>query len=829
MSKKVEFSNPGDGDGVYRNPFVTLDCDGNLVDRRIPTPADVRTIFSDFKRADSSDAERRGTLQNMFDLNLPYDPEKLKKLTLGNIANFNSGELTGFINSRVGVIAKLALDTVPLVELRPLPGQLAGPDADRFSEIIADEFSTTVRDENTLLPTLESMFKECDLFGLGPVTWSSRVDYLPVALRRGQIKFDRKGSIHSKNHEVFMFEVHVPIHFFRHVFDNEETAEKEGWVPKAIREYLVDVFVHEKDTEGEAGDSTGTTTLESALIEMRQHRWMETNQFRTVGVYHTLVKETDGKIRHTMSTPQAGIEQWLYDRPGAYESMNECFAWMPASVVEHEAAGSRGVASLMAPIADINNRLLCQMYNVGFRTGNITLVSSSPTTHSASSIQEFGPYTVVTQDLQFPQKPPSSNSQLPQLASLRELGSNIGLNNATGIQGGAAKMSEKLSTGSERKTKEQAIQEGNARDQGEQALFAARTLVLDQVFRETFRRFTNIIKGPAAVLKKFPEVNAFIDRCVIQGIPEEALKDMSSLFGVYTNRILVTGGGQAHAGILSGLLGSFGGAFDEKGRRLMTRDIVRYQLGTKSADRYSPHGTRDSAPSDATSLAALENSAMLRGDPAVVGMDQYHWTHIPVHMSILQQISKVYREAPDRIQEPQQTLDVLQAVSNHVQQHLAIGGQQPGMKEKASVVSKQLSSMAPIIKGLTMMAGTIERQREAEQKRQQEEMEALRQKADSQETAVAMHDINKKAELKIREQDLMQEARLKKVEYDREIKLLEAEADTKRQISRDTARMEQGTDAMGRDTIPIDAAPFPVGDIDALTGEDDYSGVPEYQ
>ncbi len=828
MSEKVEFRKAGDEGSVHQNPFVTLDDSGNLVDRRIPTPADVRTIFTSFKAADSSDAERRGTLQNMYDLNLPYDPEKLKKLTLGNIANFNSGELTGFINSRVGVIADLALDTVPLVELRPLPGQLAGPDADRFSEIIADEFSTTVRDENTLLPTLASMFKECDLFGLGPVTWSSRVDYLPVALRRGQIKFDRKGSIHSKNHEVFMFEVHVPIHFFRHVFGNGATAEKEGWDPKAVRNYLVDVYVNEKDTEGEAGDSTGTTTLESSLIEMRQRRWMETNQFRTVSVYHTLVKETDGKIRHTISTPQAGVEEWLYDRAGAYESMNECFAWMPASVLEHEAAGSRGAASLVAPIADINNRLLCQMYNIGFRTGNIVLTSQSPTAHNAASIQEWGPYTVVPGDLQFPQKPPSNNSQLPQLASLRDLGSNIGLNNATGIRGSAAGMTEKISTGSERKTKEQSMQEGNARSRGEQALFAARTLVLDQVFRETFRRFTAIIKGPAAVLSRYPEVKAFIDRCVIQGIPEKALEDMSSLFGVYTNRILVTGGGQAHAGILSGLLGSFGGAFDEKGRRLMTRDIVRYQLGTKSADRYSPHDTRDSVPSDATSLAALENSAMQRGDPVVVGMDQYHWTHIPAHMSILQQISQLYREAPDQIQEPQQTLDVLQAVSNHVQRHVSIGGQQPGMKEKAAVVSKQLSSMAPVIKGLTMMAGTIQRQRDAEQKRQQEEMEALRQKADGQETAVAMHDIDKKAELKTREQDLMQEARLKQVENDREIKLLEAEADTKRQISADTARMVQGTDAMGQDTIPIESPPFPVGDIDALTGEDDYSGVPEY-
>ena len=44
MSDKVDFRKP-EGDNSD-NPFLTMDEHGKLVARRVPTPADVRTIFS---------------------------------------------------------------------------------------------------------------------------------------------------------------------------------------------------------------------------------------------------------------------------------------------------------------------------------------------------------------------------------------------------------------------------------------------------------------------------------------------------------------------------------------------------------------------------------------------------------------------------------------------------------------------------------------------------------------------------------------------------------------------------------------------------------------
>lgn len=779
--------------------FLTVDDSGNPVDKRIVTTTTMRDIFSTFLAEDAQEADRRVRLSNIYNGYLPYKPEDLRKLNLGNLANFNTGDLAGFIDARVAAISELALDTSALVELRPLPASNAGPQAATFAEIIADEFSTTVRDRNKLLPCLAGMFRECDLFGLGPVTWASSRDYNPMSLRRGQIKFRSDGPINSSDHEIFMFESPVDIGYFRRLFSKPEVSKKAGWNVQAVKDYLIAVYIDEKVAEAQAGNKSCTTTQESAQLEMRQNRWLEINQFKTMTLLHALVKESDGKIRHQICTPMVDIEPFLFDKEACYESFDQCFLWMPASVVEQEARGSRGVASKIAPLADLNNRLLCQMYDVAFRAGAITLVSTSPGMHQQQTISERGPWTVIPADLAVsPQQ--FNGSAIQQLASLRDLGNNISSNNVTGTRGAIGGASERIVSGTERKTKQEVMTEEDNKARGEQVLFAARVLVLDAVFRETFRRFMLLVTGDH---KDYPEVEKFIQRCILRGIPLEVLKNTEILFTVYTSRILVTGGGAAHAAVLSQLMGSFGGNFDEMGRNLMTRDIVRFRLGTKSADRYRPESSRDNEYTNATSFAVLENNSIQKGDQAIVGSDQMHWSHVPIHMQILSSAVQMYKENPEGITDPQQMLNVLQIASQHIQEHVNLGAMQPGMQPLAKSVISQIASLAPVIKGLTMMAATMERQQQAEAKRQQEEMAALQQRAEGNEAAVEMHKSDNKAALAAREQDLLHEARMKGVELKGQADLAKAGSDARRNIANQTARVEQGGAILGRGEVDI--------------------------
>lgn len=797
------------------NPFKTVDEKGNPVDRRISTPKAMRDIYEQFVVEDAQEADRRTRLLNIYNGNLPYDPKKLTELGFANIANFNSGDLRGFIDARVGVISDLALDTCPLVELRPHPVELAGPYAERYAEIIADEFSSTVRDGNRLLPCLSSVFRECDLFGLGPVTWRSPRDYVPVSLRRGQVKFRADGPVTSSEHEVIMFESPATIHYFSRVFARPDVAAREGWNADAVRRLLVDTYIRDLDATSEPGNDTGTTTRESAIIAMRQNRWTEVNQFRTLNLVHALVKETDGRIRHLICQPGVPTEcpdEFIFDKEGAYESMDQCFIWLPASLVETEARGSRGVASMVGPISDVNNRLLCQTYDAAFRAGSFFLTSRSPAQQNQHSIVERGPYTLLAGDL-VPAQTQMGAPNVQMLSALREIGTHIGYNNAVGSRGGTGMMPERMVSGTDRKTKEEVLRQEENRAKGEAQLFAARTIVLDIIFRETFRRFAALVKKSEADRVDFPEVQRFIDRCILRGVTEEALKSMDEVFGVYTNRVLVTGGGNAQAATLAGILQAFGGAMDERGRTLATRDIIRYRLGQKSADRYRPEDTRDTATTNAASFAVVENDVMKGGGYALVGYDQQHWAHIPVHLQLINIFVQQYQQQPETIDDPQRILNVMQAASQHVQQHLQHGSGQPGVKEQARAVAEQLKSLAPIVKGLTMMASTLERQRQAEAERQQKALEKLQQDAAGHDAAATMHESDNKARLKAREQDLMHDVRLRKVKQDGEIALLKAGNEAKARIARSTTRFQQGADIMGIGGREFPGAGAPTDDM----------------
>ena len=72
-----------------------------------------------------------------------------------------------------------------------------------------------------------------------------------------------------------------------------------------------------------------------------------------------------------------------------------------------------------------------------------------------------------------------------------------------------------------------------------------------------------------------------------------------------------------------------------------------------------------------TSSAVGENNDMRQGLEARVGVDQLHWSHIPVHAEVLQEIVQMVAASPDneptkqstqQIENPKATLALLRRV-----------------------------------------------------------------------------------------------------------------------------------------------------------------------
>jgi hypothetical protein len=790
---------PSGKETSYVNPFRTCDDKGRPVNFRFSSAKSLRDVFNQAQQDDLEQSEIRAKILSMYEAKLPWSPQKLEAAGIKDKCNINWLGLKGQIDARAGAISDLALDTTDLVELRPATAELAGPDADDIGQVVADEFSMALRNGLEFLPALSTAVRECDLYGFGPLMWTDQEDYKPTPLLRGQIKLAQGASHLSSRNELIMVESVLPADYLFSLFDYPDVSESMGWNLAAVRKYLVAVFVSNEDTRSQSEDENGTSVLESQIAMLRQNRTFETRQFNDCNVIHAFVKETSGdrKITHYMIPAQNGRDEFLMVRQNAYDKMDECLQWIPYTITENKAKGLRGLASFIAPIEDINNRIICEMMDTARAALKTHLTREGGSTERLTMIEQ-GPYVVYPQGVGPAQNPQTAQS-LPQVAGVVDMGAKKALSNATGA---GASATNRVYSGADRKTKEEVMIGRDTDEKNQQSLFVLRSMVFDSIFRECFRRFMKIALS-ADRRKAYPEVQEFVDKCTARGVGLDKLRKIPELFKVYICRDLVIGGAGAKAGLLADVLG-LGGNLDEKGRLDATHDYIRCRMGSLAARRYRPKIGRDSMPSDSASHALLENNDMLELSAVLAAPDQMHWSHIPTHGRLVQQIIEAVEGG--QVQDPQRMLDTLQLVSEHIQAHIEYGGKQIGKEDAAKRALADLRALRPVQQALTMMAASADRVRRAEEEKQQREMEDLQARAEGKDNEVKIHEIDTKAALKMREQDLMHQARM--AEADSKAQTDAFRARSKAEIDRISANYQRITKA---NNISVNAPPSTEG------------------
>jgi len=780
----------------------TVTQGGKPAPSRFSSAADIRIVHNRMRDDDLTEAHRRARIMKTYNGFRPHDPKTLKSLGLRNITNVNFLGLKGQIDARVASIQEMALDTTDLIELRPVSTEANNPEIDNISEVIASEFSTTLREDDRFLSTITAMAREADLHGLGPVTWTDYKDYRPMALDRGQLKFLSDASAVSSSNDLYIIESTMPAWYILSLLDNEEDAKSSGWDMSVVKKYIVATFRDFLDTRGEAGDSMGTSVEESVVSEMRQNRAFDSEQFRPMHVLHAFVKEVAAprgithyilpSVDYNSSNIDEAIDGFLLEKKNAYESMNQCMIWLPYTAGERFARSLRGLASFLLPVESVRNRLMGQIIDAGFRSASLVMTNDGSVNPKKFTIHELGPYTLIPRGLA--PAPSQITPKFQDLAALQESLKNVSFNNAMGAQGpGSAP--ERVYSGADRKTKEQVRVEASVGSKADQSQFIIRMTVFDNIYRECFRRFVNLVRDPNEH-QYFPEVQKFIKRCERRRVPLATIKKANDLFTVYMCRELVSGGADAKAGILSELIGSYGGNMDERGRLNATYDMILARMGRKAADRYRPYTNRDEMPSNASSHAVLENNDMRELTHVLVSPDQMHWSHIPMHGQLLQEIVEAAQSG--QIEDPQRALDMLSSVAQHIQEHLQYGRTQTGMEPRAKEVEKSLRSLAPIIKQLTMQAAAVEKHRIAQEKQQQTEEDKLRAEAEGKDMDVKMHDIDTQAALKMREQDLDHSVKVKSAQDQAKLQTDQATLKARlAQIESQSKRFIEGGKALG--------------------------------
>lgn len=797
-------------------PFRTVEADGTPVKRRFTTARAVRDINYRLQQSDIVEASRRTKILRVYDGFPPFDQERLKSLGLGNISNINFLELKGLIDARSDILCRIATDTTPLVELHSIRPEIGGPEMETIKTVIAEEFSDVMRENPRFISTLSMMNRECDLYGLGPVTWPTREDYMPIALERGQVRFRPNASVISSENDLYQFETEMPAQYLIALLDDPESAEAQGWNMTAVKAYLIKCFHEHVDTRMSSANEMGTSVMESAIEMMRQNRIFETRQFDVMRVLHTFTKEVSGarKISHIITAPnqvatpptentndrpnaseEDFTDDFLFYKLDAYDNMNQCMIWFPYQINVRFARAVRGLASFVLPIVDINNRFTNMIYDSGFRSAAFVLQRKTPGPLSTqTTIIERGPYTIL--DSEFTPIPQQPDPNLQQLVGLREFGSNLSENNAMGRRGSSMQRPERIYSGADRKTKEEVQLELANGSRSEERLFTYRVCVLDMIVKESFRRALQILKNGDTDL--YPELGEMAKRCELRGVPREVLEAALDNFKLYICRELIHGGSEGKAGMLRDLMEFGGGTMDEAGRKAALRDYAKARFGARNADRYVPEVNRDETPSNSMSLAVLENELMASGKEAVVGIDQLHWTHIPTHVRVVQAIVEAVQnpQPGNQIEDPERALTVLETVSQHLQAHNDIGRMQIGMEPEGKKVDQFLRSLGNIAKMLNMMAQAQKKEQEAAARQQELEQQKLQEEADRARVEIEKHKIDKDAEVKRYKVDREAEILAEKVRQDHGLARTKVAGDLEnsRLQAANTAQAQQSVD-----------------------------------
>ena len=753
--------------------YVYVEKDGKPAKDRFTDPRAVAALYQKLSEDDWEESKRRARIRKLYSGNLPYVPADLERSGLKDLTNVNFLGLKGTIDNRAEMILKLKSDTANLIELQPIAREQAGPEAARIGRVFAEEFSTMARQNGEFIDAFSMMAKEADLYGIGPVTWHNDMDYCPMALERAQIRFRENASVVSSRNDLYMFESTIDADYLQSLRDNREMASQLGWDMKAVDKWMVKVFREGAETQHDTA-AAGTSMVEHAESLRRRNIVAEDKQFDDFHVIHVFVKEIAWPrgITHIMM-PACEDADFLYYRKNAYRTMDECFIWFPYSTTERYAREVRGLGSFLYAPERLKNRFLCRMFDSAYRAGALTLETqngASPQTAQQLSVNEVGPYTVLPPGVRAAQSQIAPNFQ--QLIQVAQVIDQVAVSSTLGSdKQPLASTATKLFKGSsDRQSKEEIELQHQIRAHKTEAEFSQRKDVIDKICRESVRRALALMALPPFARVDYPEIQDMLDRCAIRGVMLEHILMIPQMFSIVACRDLALGA-DGKVAELDAFHQQYAGEMDEIGRRKLARKRAELRFGRNDADELIPEANRDQAPTDQASKAVDENNLMKLGFTPMCGEDQLHWTHIPVHSQLLQEIVQMVAAPEDNTpdldefngdpnstmhiaeqtlkniqDDPKKVLGILVMCSKHVQEHLSIGRMQIGTEGQAKQVDKMIRDLRSTIKALNLAVATQERVQQAQEEQAQRDEEKRIDQLAAEKAQVAQIEADKKAE-----------------------------------------------------------------------------------
>jgi hypothetical protein len=387
--------------------------------------------------------------------------------------------------------------------------------------------------------------------------------------------------------------------------------------------------------------------------------WAASMAQDVIKLVHGWVVEYSGKVSQYLSLRNGGNKDFLFKCENRYESVHQCFTFFPYEVGTNGQLHSvRGRAhEVYAQVQSLTLLRNQEVDNAKF-AGSLVLQPLTPEDEEDLSITFYGGAIYIPANVKIPNAQLNNPSQalMPIVQDMTLLLRDEGIPSNNTPSNPSQKPAERTRT-------EYLGEEAKAAVLDTAAL----TLFYEpwkRVLNESWRRVCN--PKLKATDPGGREVFDFRRRCMARGVPDEALKDVTSWiepmraigFGSPANRIAALDEFMQYYGNL-----------DPVGQNNLLRDRFAQKVGYAQVDRYVPTiGANGRQPFDAE-ICELQNVAMSAGKPMKVLPNDHHIIHLQSHQPDIEtDLSSLEANEAD----PNAMIPVVQMKLQHISQHLQL-------------------------------------------------------------------------------------------------------------------------------------------------------------
>tara|TARA_R110002153_G_scaffold84940_2_gene212519 strand:- start:469 stop:2709 length:2241 start_codon:yes stop_codon:yes gene_type:complete len=676
--------------GVNELDLINIDPDtGKLPPARLKDVKAGLAIYTRLRDADATSAINRARLDAMFDGEAPYDPSVLKTTGQGSRTNLNFGEAQRLLDVDLSAFVDLntSLDALVQVKLRH------GEPAVRLeaADVIGEEATRTFREWPEFHSSYLRLCTEFIKHGAGVVYFADDRGWKFRTTGLGDFLVPRQSPACEDGLEVAASRRSYMLHELYDFIRNPEIAATRGWDVDEVRRVMVQNTTNTTSASKRFGD------WEALQRELKNNDLLQGVENTTVSVIHMWVRELDGTFSQ-YAFAEDNPASFLFEKRKQFKSAEQAFIFFTFGVGNNGTLHSvRGKGQRIFSHIQTSNRLRSQMVDAAFLGSSVMLQPQSERALEKLSYTLYGPYSILSPDVDVIEKvvPNLSQSMQPALDS---------------VESQLARNSDPTSTYGQRASPYR-NELGTEHDIAVSSRLTGATMNLfyaswSRLLREMLRRMVTTAD------KSDPLVKDFYARCEARGVGTDLMKAIDHRA---TNAVRAIGEGSAANRLLAlRELNTIAGGYDETGRHNLRRDITTARVGRDMTDRYMPTLPEPRATTE-TKIALLENSALLEGREVPVLSSELHGEQMRQHAPALQQmLSGISSGQVD----PLAALPGVEALHAHCEAHVGWLSQD-GMAEADAAGYRQLLQQSKEI------VTNTRRKIEAMQRKAQEEQAAM--------------------------------------------------------------------------------------------------------